>query len=149
MYNTQYTIEYEREYVAKKNHTYRLDEETIEQINQIVELHHLSSATEAVSQAIQHYASRSIPHAWCTRGDEEVSIWRQESLQEFPENYLGMPAEVYDGLPDATKKQLLAGTANPETVLVMMLLSYHRSHPEIGPSLEEIYREQYKTNNND
>jgi hypothetical protein len=82
-------------------------------------------------------------------GDDEVSIWRQDSLQKPPDNFLGMPNEVYDGLPDGVKKELLAGTANPETVLVMMLLSYHRLHPEIGPSLEEIYREQYKTNDKD
>jgi hypothetical protein len=135
--------------VEKKNHTYRLDEETLERINKIREVHNLSSATEAVSQAIKHYYRRSIPHAWCTRGNDEVSIWRQDSLQEPPDNFLGMPIEVYDGLPDGVKKELLAGTANPETVLVMMLLSYHRLHPEIGPSLEEIYREQYKTDNND
>jgi len=135
--------------VEKKNHTYRLDEETIEQINQIVEVHNLPSATEAVSQAIKHYYRRSIPHAWCTWGDDEVSIWRQDSLQELPDNFLGMPIEVYDSLPDGVKRELLAGTANPETVLVMMLLSYHRLHPEIGPSLEEIYREQYKTDDND
>lgn len=135
--------------MEKKNHTYRLDKETLEQINKIVEIHNLPSATEAVSQAIKHYYRRSVPHAWCTRGDDEVSIWRQDSLQEPPDNFLGMPNEVYDGLPDGVKKELLAGTANPETVLVMMLLSYHRLHPEIGPSLEEIYREQYKTNDND
>jgi len=134
--------------VEKKNHTYRLDEETLEQINKIVEVHNLASATEAVSQAIKHYYRRSIPHAWCTGGGDEVSIWRQDSLQEPPDNFLGMPIEVYDGLPDGVKKELLAGTANPETVLVMMLLSYHRLHPEIGPSLEEIYREQYKTDDN-